>query len=150
MSNTIDINQGDCNPMPSLIFTWIAIFKDGSKLEQFENGIENKFQLVLDRMNELAFFNLTNKEGKLFTVNLINGLIGYNKLEFPYIDSKEIKENIRLIYFRRHRVTIGTSDLTEKDHSIEYHLGIQYLDKYLNNRKIILVIDNEGNWVLGD
>jgi len=150
MSNTIDINQGDCNPMPSLIFTWIAIFKDGSKLEQFENEIENRFQIVLDRMNELAFFNLTNKEGKLFTVNLINGLIGYNKLEFPYIESKEIKENIRLIFFRRHQVTIGASDLIEKNHTIHYHLGYQYLDKNLNNHKIILIIDENGNWILGE
>jgi len=150
MNSIIENNTGDSNPIPSLCFAWLAIFKDGSELEQFENGIENKFQLVLDRMNELAFFNLTNKEGKLFAVNLINGLIGYNKLEFPYIESKEIKENIRLIFFRRHQVTIGTSDLIEKNHTIHYHLGYQYLDKNLNNHKIILIIDESGNWILGE
>jgi hypothetical protein len=148
MNSIINQNSGDNNSISSLNFKWLAIFKDSSKIEQFENGIENKFQLVLDRMNELAYFNLKDDKGHLFIVNLLNGLIGYNTLEFPYIELKETKENIRLIYFRRHRIIIGTSDLTEKENSIKYHLGIQYLDKYLNNRKIILIIDNEGNWVI--
>ena len=137
--------------MNKLTFFWSVIFQDGSKIEQFnEDGSENKFQLVKDRFNELAYFNLKNNAGKMFSVNLIEGLIGYNKLEFPYIEAKEKKSNIRLIFFRRHRVEIGTQDLKEKKHEIIYFLGFQYLDKNENNQKIILQIDSEGNWILGE
>jgi len=137
--------------MNKLTFFWSVIFQDGSKIEQFnEDGSENKFQLVKDRFNELAYFNLKNNAGKMFSVNLIEGLIGYNRLEFPYIEAKEKKSNIRLIFFRRHRVEIGTQDLKEKKHEIIYFLGFQYLDKNENNQKIILQIDSEGNWILGE
>ena len=137
--------------MGELTFLWIAIFSDGTKIEQIDgNGIEHRFQLVKDRFEDLVYFNLTDRKGHLFTVNLINGLIGYNKLEFPYIESKEKKENIRLIYFLRHRIEIGTEDLQEKSHTIEYHLGLQYLDKLGNNQKIILRIDSEGSFVIGE
>jgi len=151
MTNPMDINLGGDNAISNLSFIWSAILKDGSKIDQFnEDGSENKFQLVKDKFNELVYFNLKNNAGKMFSINLINGLIGYNRLEFPYIEAKEKKNNIRLIFFRRHRIEIGTQDLKEKKHTIEYHLGFQYLDNLGNNQKIILQIDNEGNWVLGD
>ena len=136
--------------MPKLTFFWSSIFKDGSKIEQFENGIEHRFQEIKDRFNELVYFNLKNNAGKMFSVNLIEGLIGFNKLEFPYIEAKEKKNNVRLIFFRRHKVEIGTEDLKEKKHIITYHLGFQYNDKLGNNCKIVLIIDNEGNWILGE
>ena len=146
------INQnlgGDNNPISSLSFHWSAIFKDGSKISQFEEGIEHRFQEVRDRFSELAYFNLTNHKGKLFMVDLINGLIGYNYLALPYVESKEKKKNVRLIFFRRHKVELST-DLKEKNHNIIYHLGFQYNDSEGKNRKIILRIDKEGNWILGE
>ena len=133
--------------MESLVFTWSAIFADGSKIEQFENGIEHRFQEVKDKFNDLCFFNLKNNEGAMFSVNLMSGLIGYNILEFPYIDAKEKKENIRLIYFRRHQV-----DTTEGGaivaHRVWYFLGYQYNDNNGNNRKVILKIDSNGNFLI--
>jgi len=147
MSNTIDQNIGGDNPISNLVFHWIAIFNDG-KIEQFENGKEHLFKEVRDRMNDLVYFNLTDRKGHLFTVNLQNGLIGYNRLEFPYIETDEKKENIRLIFFRRHRIELGTNNLEEKSHTIAYHLGCQYNDEYNHNHKIILEIDSEGNWIL--
>jgi len=151
MDNSMDIkiNSGN-NPIDSLSFLWIAIFSDGTKIEQIDgNGIEHRFQLVKDRFEDLVYFNLTDRKGHLFTVNLINGLIGYNKLEFPYIESKEKKENIRLIYFRRNKITMTESG-DQQSHQIWYFLGFQYLDNLGNNRQIVLKIDSEGNWILGE
>jgi hypothetical protein len=85
----------------------------------------------------------------MFTVDLINGRMGFNYLPLPYLEATE-KENIRLIFFRRHQVKISERDLKELSHTIEYHLGFQYNDKLGNNRQITLIIDEEGNWVLGD
>ena len=150
MDNPISINLGDNNSMKSLVFHWIAIFNDGTKIEQFNSdNTENRFKLVQDKMESLKFFNLTNKNGKLFSVNLKEGIIGYNDLILPYRISTEIKNNIRLIYFRRHRVTMTASG-KESNHEINYHLGFQYNDLNGNNRQIVLKIDEQGNWILGD
>jgi hypothetical protein len=135
--------------MIPLSFIWSAFFKDNSKIEQFENGIEHRFQDVKDKFNNLAYFNLTDEKGHMFTVDLINGRIGYNYLSFSYLEKTD-KQNVRLIFFRRHRVEIGTQDLKEKFHKITYHLGFQYNNKLGNNQKIIFQIDEQGNWVLGD
>lgn len=149
MSNSIDINlKGGDNPMNSLSFIWVALFKDGIKISQFDtNNTEHRFQEVKDKFKDLAYFNLTNRKGKLFQVNLIQGMIGYNDIVFPYRESKEIKKNIRLIFFRRHTVTLGGNS-EEQIHNIEYHLGFQYNDEKGNNRKIILIIDQEGNFII--
>lgn len=131
--------------MSELTFYWNAIFKDGTHIYQFKDGIEHRFQEVLDKFDDLIYFNLTNNSGKMFTVNLINGLIGYNRLEFPYIETKE-KKNIRLIYFRRHTVTL-TELGKEKEHTIMYHLGFQYNENEIN-RQIVLEIDSDGNFII--
>jgi hypothetical protein len=136
--------------MSELIFFWIALFKDNTKIEQFnEDGTEHKFKEVQEKMKDLAYFNLTNKEGKFFTVDLLKGIIGYNDLVLPYREVKEKKNNIRLIFFRRH-----TIHMTEAghpiDHTIIYHLGYQWNDESGKNRQIILKIDEQGNWILGE
>ena len=133
--------------MSDLIFTWKAIFSDGSIIEQFENDVENRFQLVKDKFDDLILFSLVNKDySQCFTVDLTHGLIFFNTILFK--DKIENKENCRLIYFRRHTVELNQSG-KELGHSIEYHLGFQYL-KDGKNQKIILIIDEKGNWVLGD
>jgi hypothetical protein len=149
MSNSIDLKSGSGdNHMASLSFHWNCILKDGTHIFQFDkNGTEHKFKEVLDRMNDLVYFNLTNNNGKLFSVNLTNGLIGYNDLIFPYRESETKKENIRLIYFRRNKIEL-TESLEKKSHTITYHLGYQYLDKGIN-RQVVLEINSEGNWILG-
>jgi len=151
MDNSISINTGENNSMNFPSFIWTAKFNNCDDICQFDfiNGTENRFKLVQDNINNLKYFILWNKN-KCFTVDLINGLIYFNKELLEKIESNEIKYNLRLIFFRRHQVTIGTSDLKEKNHLIHYHLGYQYLDKNLNNHKIILIIDENGNWILGE
>jgi len=151
MSNSIDINLEGTHSRESLLFHWYAKFSDGTNLEQFnfETGKEIRFQEVKDNFDKLEYFILYNKE-KVFTVDLLNGFIYFNKELKEKQEQLEKKENIRLIFFRRHKVEIGTVDLKEKKHEIIYHLGYQYLDKNGYNNKIILQIDSEGNWVLGE
>lgn len=150
MNTIINQNLGGDNSMnPSLSFFWIALFKDNSKIEQYHDNIEIRFKEVQDKINELSYFNLTDRNGHFFTVDLINGRIGCNYLPLPYLEATTEKQNIRLIFFRRHRVEM-TENCIEKSHIIEYHLGFQYNDKLGNNHKIILIIDEKGNWILGD
>jgi hypothetical protein len=145
-SISINLNSGN-NPMDSLTFYWMAEFKNGV-IFQFEDGKEHKFQEVLDRINELEFFHLYHKKLDLrFIVDLKKGLIKFNDIDEPEI--VEGKENIRLIYFRRVSISIGEKDLKEQIKTIEYHLGFQYL-KDGKNMKTILIIDKNGNWIIGD
>lgn len=135
------------NKTPS--FIWTAYFKNSNSICQFdfETGKENLFKEVKDKFSELEYFVLWNNE-KLFKVDLINGLILFNKTQEVFEELlKEKKTNIRLIFFRRHRVEI-TEKMVEKLHKITYFLGFQYNDKNGNNRQVILQIDSEGNWIL--
>lgn len=146
-SISINLNSGN-NPMDSLTFYWMAEFKNGV-IFQFENGKEHKFQEVKDRINELEFFHLYHKD----EMSNINFIVDLKKGIIKTLDSKEPeliepKENIRLIYFRRHKIDLNQSG-KEMKHTIEYHLGFQYNDKLGNNRQIVLKIDNEGNWIIG-
>jgi hypothetical protein len=137
--------KGDNNSISSSSFHWTAIFKD-EKISQFDDSGEHKFQEVINKMSDLAYFNLTNRQGKLFTVDLLQGLIGFNYLALPYVEVSEKKENIRLIFFRRHTVELN-ENLKENKHNVVYFLGFQYTDKSGNNRKNILQIDEEGSWI---
>ena len=148
MDNSMDIkiNSGN-NPIDSLSFLWISEFEEDC-IFQIENGIEHRFQEVKDRFNELKYFTLQHKEKEIsFTVDLINGLIIYNNYKNTEIVEK--KENVRLIYFRRNKITMTESG-DQQSHQIWYFLGFQYLDKLGNNQKIILRIDSEGSFVIGE
>ena len=135
------------NPIDSLSFLWIAEFEEDC-IFQIENGVEHRFAEVKDRFNELKYFTLQHKEKEIsFTVDLINGLIIYNNYKNTEIVEK--KDNVRLIYFRRNKITMTESG-DQQSHQIWYFLGFQYLDKLGNNQKIILRIDSEGSFVIGE
>jgi hypothetical protein len=150
MSNDIDKKNIEVNnSISNLIYYWKAYFKDGSSISQFENELENRFKLVKEQFNDLIFFELYNKNNQedRFIVDLERGFIFKNKIT-NYPESKETKNNIRLIFFRRHTVNIGTVDLQEKSHNIIYFLGLQYNTEEGNNRKIILQINEDGSFVI--
>lgn len=147
MSNSIDKNDiGIDNSMSILTFYWIAYFKDGSILKQFDNGKENKFKDVLDKKNQLIKFSLVkNDSSQLFEVDLVKGKIIYNKCELES-ENKE-KNNIRLIYFRRNIINFDYN-FDELNRNIIYFLGFQYLDKNNKNCKVFLKIDKNGNFII--
>ena len=145
MPNTIDINLGDNNSMESLSFYWMAEFNNGV-IFQFEGGKEHLYKEVKDRINELEFFHLYHKNKDIrFIVDLRKGIVKYNNSS--ELNEAEEKQNIRLIFFRRHRVKM-TENCVEKSHTIEYHLGFQWNDKLGNNRKTVLQLDSEGNFLV--
>lgn len=150
MTNSMDINLRGDNSMSNLTFSWIAIFSDGFTIEQFENNNEHRFQEVKDKFDKLVRFSLVNKDySQCFTIDLQLGIIIYNHYNLKHINLEAKKENIRLIFFRRHQIEI-TEKCIENSHNIEYHLGFQYNDKLGNNRQTVLIIDSQGNWYLGD
>ncbi len=151
MSNPIDNNFEVNNSISNLSFLWLAQFKDGSIICQVdENKKEHRFQEVLDNFDNLISFSLISiDKSKVFTVDLLSGLIylGIPKI----IDCRILKSrnNIRLIYKRIVRVTVGAKDLKTKLIRINYLLGFQYNDGE-KNKKVLFQIDEQGNFVVGD
>jgi len=142
-NNNIEVN----NSISNLSFLWIAEFEEDC-IFQIENGVEHRFAEVKDRFNELKYFTLQHKEKEIsFTVDLINGLIIYNNYKNTEIVEK--KDNVRLIYFRRNKITMTESG-DQQSHQIWYFLGFQYLDNLGNNQKIILRIDSNGSFLIGE
>jgi len=153
MSNSIlNQNLGDNNPISSLSFYWLSTFKDNSIINQFDdNGIEHKFQEVKDKFDKLKYFILYNRynRGERFIVDLENGYI-FTDRAIKYDEDNEIKKNnIRLIFTRRHRSTMN-ENFKEINHEIIYILGYQYTDEQDKNHKIILRIDQYGNFSIGN
>ena len=152
MSNTIDIDLGNKdNNMDLFSFHWMALFKDGSYIKQFENNIEHLFQEVKDRFDELQFFYLYNKNNfkEKFIIDLENGFIYKNIIIQDFKENKDNKKyNIRPIYKRihRHKITIGK--ITTDKEEIHYLLGFQYNDENNQNYKILFQIDSGGNFIV--
>ena len=142
--------------MSDLTAIWTAELQDGTEIKQFDEHGENKYQLVLDRCTELKYFHLFNWSVNIrFTVDLQKGLIHYHNngksSTSPYISEEALaipKYNIRLIYFRRNFIHGIGSKVTKKE--TFYFLGYQYSDLLGINRKVILQIDKDGNFVIGE
>ena len=143
MENNLEIQ----NSVSNLSFLWIAEFSDDC-IFQIENGIEHRFQEVKDRFHELKYFTLQHKEKEIsFTVDLVNGLIIYNN--YKNIEVVEKKENVRLIYFRRNRITMTESG-NQQSHTVIYHLGFQWTSINNENRNIILQINQNGDFIINE
>jgi len=129
---------------------WTARFRDNTILSQFEGDKENKFKEVQDRFRELYHFSIHHINKPLtIGVDLIRGLIFLNQAQIADNDLIKTKDNIRLIFFRRHKVQLA-NNFVEKNHSITYFIGYQYTDKTGRNKKVIVQADQEGNIVIGD
>lgn len=129
---------------------WLAIFKDGSEIPQFdEAGNEHLFKEVQEKISDLSFFILKHKENNYsYIVDLVEGLISTNKIQPAETEFKIFKNNIRLIYFRRNRINVD-QNFQELDREIIHFLGYQYLDPLKQNHKVIIQISNEGNILIG-
>jgi len=118
---------------------WIVTFNDGTVIEQYDqNGNERKFKEVLDRIQDVKTFVLSNGKEHLVTVDLVNGLIILASTPVIDVDLINTKQNVRLIYFKRHYVrSNGVEDLA-------YFVGFQYDDKQGNNRKLLVKLTETG------
>lgn len=93
-----------------LAYQWVATYKDGSSLKQFEGDKEHMFSEI-DQDN-LIIFSVEKLEGKnKLSVDLRTGVFYLNDVELAMVESngdtyslgKRItpKDIIKLIYFRR-------------------------------------------------
>jgi len=147
--NSIINNNLEGNNSMKLSFHWLAIFNDGTMLAQIENGVENRFQIVKDRFDDLVGFILHNKDNSsVFVVDLLKGQLKFGPMySLEGEETKEVKKNIRLIYFRRNQIILSQNG-AQMDHIIEYHLGFQYQDEEGKNKQTVIKIDSKGYWIL--
>ena len=133
--------------MSKLIFLWQAELVSGEAISQIdEEGKEHLFKEVKDNFDKLSYFYLSNNKGKLFTVDLIKGLIYFNNYQEPQLELIKEKKNIRLIYFRRNFIDLKENEVIH--HNVIYFLGIQWQDLENKNHKLILQIDSEGDFII--
>ena len=145
MSNSIDKFNNEVNPINSLSFLWQAEFIDGTIINQYdEDGTEHRFVEVMNKFNDLVLFSITNYKGHLFTINLKEGYISFNNT--VSLGLIEPKNNIRLIYFRRVRGAL--TQYETQINTITHHIGMQWLDNENKNRKIVLQINQTGEFII--
>lgn len=131
-------------------YKWHAVLQDGTQIDQVDqHGFEHMFQEVRDRFNQLVLFFITDTNGIKLTVNLSKGILIIGNTQPRVEELKEIKVNIRLIYFRRNKVTLSIGNDIQ-NHTVVQCVGFQYIDKLGNNRKIMAQIDEAGNILIGE
>ena len=137
--------------MPNLKLHWVAKFNSHPDLKQFDNnGKEHALKEVLALHDDLKSFSLTHVEKDLqFVLDIKTGLIYINNRQIPEPELLSKKDRkLRLIYFRRNKVFLGTN-LQELSRTITYFLGYQYNDGQGNNHKKLIQINSDGNIVIG-
>lgn len=137
---------------------WQAEFKTEPKVirqyDDNEQTIEHSFKEVLDRQEDLEFFELRNiYTNILYRVDLKKGTLDITAEGFSSVEADEdILRNkgckYRLIYFRRVQRFFSTS-LQEVDEAIiVYFLGFQYLDENNKNHKRFMKIQSDGRLII--
>ena len=131
--------------MEKLNLTWVANFSDGSSISQFDStGHEILFKVVQDKLSLLDSFQLIHQSKNFkVTVNIATGNLYINE-EQSSLEEPKVKNNIRLIFFRRHRVLMN-EHFVEQGHKLVYFIGFQYLNEKNENCKVIIQVDQEGN-----
>lgn len=129
---------------------WHAVLKDKTQIDQVDqNGNEHLFQEVRDNFNHLALFFITENNKVKITVDLVRGLIYLGAPQEAIQELTEEKQNIRLVYYRRNKVTLGVGNSIQEKTVLQC-VGLQYLDRSGSNRKILAQIDESGNILIGE
>ena len=143
MLNPINKEIKVANAIDDLVFLFKAKFNNGDILYQEDGASFNND--IKPRFKELKEFSLHSKElQKSFFVDLENGVISSDNLKHK---SENVKNNIRLIYFRRNIIKYY-GNLKIKSKQIIYFLGLQYNDLQGNNCKVILKIFENGEFII--
>jgi len=134
---------------------WLAKFKDGSQLMQYDkDGNEIAFKEVLDRQEQLKYFALVRRTDSLsYIVDLKLGTISQAKRGEAMFEPRQDmlrKEayEYRLIYFREVEREFGSSMQPIGEPKTVYFLGFQYKDKNGSNNKRMIKIHKDGQWVV--
>jgi hypothetical protein len=131
--------------MSDLKFRWTAKFEDNSTLPQYSlDDQENLFKKVLDRFSDLTQFTLSHTDKNIVVkVDLLKGIIYVND-EQQALGETELKTNVRLVFFRRHRHDMSGNG-QELGHEIFYFIGFQYIDEQGHNVQKVIQLNSEGN-----
>ena len=96
-------------------YLFVALFNDGSTIEQTQEDKsqhtegKNAFYDVLQRLNDLRAFALYNQETQdEYLVDLQDGRFEINGASF--ILHEEPVSNLRLVYFKRNRISMMTGE----------------------------------------
>ena len=134
---------------------WLANFKDGSELCQYEKDeTENNFKRVLDKQDDLKYFVLIHKNtGVSYIVDLERGCISCGLLSEPIFEPRvdmlrKHSYHYRLIYFREVERSFNSTLQEVEEPKITYFIGFQYTDENNTNQKRIIKINNKGNWIV--
>lgn len=140
---------------------WYAHFNDGSYLCQYKpDGEEVKFQEVLDKKDDLAYFELRHKNHPVgYIVDLKNGCLYYGQRvlgdpsKYDVIEPRQdmLRESnyqYRLIYFREVERTFGTTLTEIGTPKIVYFIGFQYTDENGKNHKRMMRIHPDGKFCI--
>lgn len=98
---------------------WIAEFKDGSILEQFDGDKENPFSMVEDKKDSLVSFKVVS-EDTTYEANISENYIKENNTIY-----KVKGKNPKLIYFRRRKVRFDPRTKEILESRTTHHLGLK-------------------------
>jgi len=133
--------------MKKLHFHWIAYYKDGKTLKQFnDEGQENLFTEVDKFPEKFEKFELVNilDDSITHSVNLINGDLKFNGVLIKNnIDLSEA-DKIKCIYFRRCQRMMNNAGETESVKIACYLLGWQTNIKGANIKKEYIIFPDNS------
>ena len=122
---------------------WVAVYKDGSKLEQY-NVKENTENLFKDiKQDKLFEFQLWH-EGKIISLFIDTGTFGINGLLYDTDISRVIDCKYRLVNFIRRQKVLGNED---KNRTM-YFMGFQATIGGMNYKRFIQVEDNVIDFIV--
>lgn len=107
------------------MYSWRAILKDGTEINQFQDGIENTFKSVMDVKENLLAFQLVSEAGVIYSVHMETG--EFNLKGFIIKSSIDLKEvaNKEPIYWKRSKVVFSSEEGGKAPEVYGYIIGWQ-------------------------
>jgi hypothetical protein len=126
----------------NLEFMWIARFKDGKVLQQFNGKSETNYREVLQRMEDLIFFEVTNGVTSV-GFNLLKGkfMINGYELDIPLQPTNSRK---KFVYVRRVQHLNKMNGSLFYGPVVSYFIGYESTDELSKKFIEILPVENSA------
>jgi len=123
-----------------MVYIWKAIYENGGELNQYKDGKEILFREI--EQDKLIAFRLDNEQGRHIIVDLKIGMFVVNGSIFAIPKLSNLKEDYRLIYFRRVTKDIGTAG-NIKSTTTEPHIGFQTTIDGKNHKVMVSIMEGD-------